>query len=112
MPSSDIEDLADKIKSSQESGGQCDKPDPIMESKREGLQAGAELVGAIGGGALIGYGLDKWLDTAPWFMLGGLLLGFVTALYNIYRITQGCGTGVGFCDLRCDAKTAKKGADS
>jgi len=48
--------------------------------------AGYTLIGAIVllGGA--GYLLDGWLDTAPWMLVGGLLLGVVVGLYEVARL--------------------------
>jgi ATP synthase protein I len=43
------------------------------------------LIGAIlllGG---IGYGLDRWLDTSPWCLFGGLILGFIVGFYELAR---------------------------
>ena len=41
------------------------------------------LIGAIvllGG---LGYGLDRWLGSAPWGLLGGLLLGLAVGFYQL-----------------------------
>lgn len=54
----------------------------------QGSRILAELVGAPAGAALIGWLLDRWLGTFPWLMLGLLVLGFVVAFRNIYRIAQ------------------------
>ena len=43
------------------------------------------LIGAIillGG---IGYVLDRWRGTSPWFLLGGLLLGIVVGFYELAK---------------------------
>ncbi|HEY7139257.1 MAG TPA: AtpZ/AtpI family protein [Methylomirabilota bacterium] len=32
-----------------------------------------------------GYALDRWLGTAPWLMLGGLLLGIASGFVNLFR---------------------------
>jgi F0F1-type ATP synthase assembly protein I len=43
------------------------------------------LIGAIillGG---IGYALDRWRGTSPWFLLGGLLLGIVVGFYELAK---------------------------
>ena len=43
------------------------------------------LIGAIillGG---IGYALDRWSGTAPWFLLAGLLLGITVGFYELAR---------------------------
>jgi len=39
---------------------------------------------AIALGALIGYYLDKWLDTSPWFLLIFLGFGIAAAFRNLY----------------------------
>ena len=54
----------------------------------QGSRILAELVGAPAGAALIGWLLDRWLGTGHWIMLALLVLGFVVAFRNIYRISQ------------------------
>lgn len=43
------------------------------------------LAGLLVGGAL-GYGLDRFLETSPWFLLAGLGLGFAAGLRNLSRM--------------------------
>ena len=55
--------------------------------RRSGPQAvaGYTLIGAIilfGG---IGYALDAWAGTSPWFVLTGLLAGVVVGFYELAR---------------------------
>jgi F0F1-type ATP synthase assembly protein I len=43
------------------------------------------LIGAIlmlGG---IGYAVDRWLGTSPWFLLAGLLLGIIVGFYELAK---------------------------
>lgn len=79
------------------------------ESINVGARAGVELVGAIIGGAVIGYGIDSYFGTTPIFFLVLTLLGVVTGFYNIYKITMNFGTSVGFKGLKSDEKDAKQG---
>ncbi len=47
--------------------------------------AGYTLIGAIillGG---IGYALDYWLATSPWFLLAGLLMGVIVGFYELAK---------------------------
>jgi ATP synthase protein I len=47
--------------------------------------AGYTLIGALlllGG---IGYALDRWLGTAPWCLVGGLLAGIVVGFYELAK---------------------------
>ncbi len=43
----------------------------------------------------IGYLLDQWLGTAPWFMVLFLLLGFASGAMNVYRVVKGLDQSVG-----------------
>lgn len=47
--------------------------------------AGYSLIGAIillGG---IGYAVDAWRGTSPWFLLAGLLLGLIVGFYGLAK---------------------------
>jgi F0F1-type ATP synthase assembly protein I len=48
--------------------------------------AGYTLMGAIGLLGGIGYALDAWRDTSPWFLVAGLLLGFIVGFYELAKI--------------------------
>jgi F0F1-type ATP synthase assembly protein I len=54
---------------------------------RAGPAAGASytLIGAIlllGG---VGYAVDAWRGTSPWFLIGGLLLGIVVGMWELAK---------------------------
>ena len=43
------------------------------------------LIGAIlllGG---IGYALDRWAGTTPWFLLAGLIMGIIVGFYELAK---------------------------
>ena len=52
----------------------------------------SNLIGAPAGGFIIGFVLDKWLGTQPWFLLIMLFLGFAGGFVNVMRIS-GRSTG-------------------
>lgn len=83
---------------------------PVKEDENisQGARAGIELVGAVLGGALLGYGLDYYFETSPAFFLIFIILGVITGFYNIYKITMNVGTSVGYKGLKSDEKDAKK----
>lgn len=72
------------------------------EAKRNAVNAGpetdanyrlgnrvlAELLGGMGGGALVGWTIDYFAGTAPWGLLTVLFLGIVVAFRNILRIAN------------------------
>jgi ATP synthase protein I len=60
-----------------------------------GLRIGVEVVSALVVGTLIGLALDRWLGTAPWFVILFFLLGSGAGVMNVYRIVNGLGYAVG-----------------
>jgi F0F1-type ATP synthase assembly protein I len=73
----------------------------LQESvRRSGPAAAASytLIGSIillGG---IGYAVDEWRGTSPWFLLGGLLLGLIVGFYDLAKTVFGRGNGQGAGD--------------
>jgi F0F1-type ATP synthase assembly protein I len=73
-----------------------DDPGRLLERSAKSLQenvtrsgpvavASYTLIGAImllGG---IGYAVDRWLSTSPWFLLGGLVLGIIIGFYELAK---------------------------
>ena len=55
--------------------------------KRAGPIAAASyaLIGAIVLLGLIGYVIDRWLGSSPWFLVGGLLLGIIVGFYDLAK---------------------------
>lgn len=48
----------------------------------------AELLSAILTWGGIGWLLDRWLDTAPWLLMLGLVIGNAAGFYLLYRRSQ------------------------
>ena len=44
-----------------------------------------EMVAAVGVSLFIGWWIDRWLGTAPWGLLGFILLGVATAMWSAIR---------------------------
>ncbi len=44
------------------------------------------LIGAVILFILLGYFLDRWLDTAPWLMIVGLFIGLGSGFYELSKI--------------------------
>lgn len=54
----------------------------------QGARVLTELIGAPLGAGILGFALDHWFGTSPWFLLILLVLGVVVAFRNIYRISK------------------------
>jgi ATP synthase protein I len=46
---------------------------------------GLEMGLSVAVGAVIGYYIDKWLKTEPWFLIVFLLFGVVAGFRSLYR---------------------------
>jgi len=44
------------------------------------------LVGAIIFLGFVGYALDKWRGSSPWFLVSGLILGIIVGMYDLARV--------------------------
>jgi F0F1-type ATP synthase assembly protein I len=55
--------------------------------RRSGPAAAASyaLIGGIIVLGSIGYAIDRWLGTSPWFLLAGLLLGIIVGFYDLAK---------------------------
>jgi ATP synthase protein I len=71
-----------------EAGLSRDEPEPRAARSSvggAGVQVGIELVAGVVGGGLVGYGLDRWLDTWPIGFLVMFFLGAAAGMLNAYR---------------------------
>jgi F0F1-type ATP synthase assembly protein I len=73
-----------------------DKPDSFIARSSRSFQENVEKSGSAAGasytliGAIIllggvGYAVDRWRGTSPWFLLGGLIAGLVVGFYGLAR---------------------------
>jgi len=51
----------------------------------EAAAASYTLIGAIVFLGGLGYGIDRWQGTSPWFSVGGLFLGVIVGMYELAR---------------------------
>jgi ATP synthase protein I len=49
---------------------------------------GIEMAVAIGLGGLMGYSIDYFSGTRPWFFVAGVFLGGAAGVLNVYRAAQ------------------------
>ncbi len=55
-----------------------------------------ELLAGLLIGACIGWTIDKWLNTSPWFLIIFFLLGGAAGILNLWRIVTGKGLKIGY----------------
>lgn len=78
-------------KTAEKSGLNGSTPQGSMSGLGIAMRLGTELVAALIVGVGIGYGLDRWLGTAPWFMVVFFFLGSGAGILNVYRMASGLG---------------------
>ena len=62
-------------------------PSPVVRFARYGAVA-FEFTGTIGGGAFLGWTLDRWFDSAPWGIMVGTVLGAVGGFVRLIQILR------------------------
>lgn len=109
----DLDQLEEKIR--QARGDERKRPTKSSQqdndNMKQGLHAGLEFAGAIFLPTFVGYWIDQWLGTFPAFFIGLFFLGILTGFYNIWRVMQNLGTGVGYSQLHRTEKDAKNAPD-
>jgi ATP synthase protein I len=61
------------------------KPADAAIVRSQGIRVAQGLVGMPLGGAIIGWLLDRLLDTAPWIMLALMFIGFAGAVWDAMK---------------------------
>ncbi len=67
-----------------EKPGGSDTHQQLYSLAREGYLAGGGFFSSIMSGFLLGLGLDWWLGTEPWFVVGGIVAGSISGFYMMH----------------------------
>jgi ATP synthase protein I len=59
---------------------QANKARPLL------IGVGTMLTSMIAAGFILGYLVDWWLGTMPWFLLGLGVLGFIGGMLKVYKL--------------------------
>ena len=52
------------------------------------FRLGTELVASVVVGTIIGFILDNWFGTKPWFIIIFFLLGVTAGILNVFRVAK------------------------
>ena len=55
------------------------------------LGFGVEFCGVLAVFCYLGYKLDQWLNSSPWFLLAGFFVGFAGMVYIVVKETWNLG---------------------
>ncbi len=70
---------------------QSSNQDSDQETNRKtgiAYAAGFTLFASVAGLTGLGWLLDKWFHTAPWFLVLGIVLGSIAGLYQFIRMSS------------------------
>ena len=100
------EDLKKKIEAAKAGSNNNAENDEASDSAvvsasgaRMAMRAATDMVAALVVGGALGYGLDNWLGTKPWFMITMFFLGAIAGFINIYRSQTGQDYQVGLGNI-------------
>lgn len=84
----ELKDLKDKVKKIE---SELEKKKTIEKNVSPlgvAMKMGTELVAAVFVASLIGFYIDKWLETTPIFILIFFLIGSVAGILNVVRSSK------------------------
>ena len=71
----------------------------LNENEKRGLfmgsafRLGTELVAAVAVGTIIGFILDNWFGTKPWFIITFFFIGVIAGIMNVIRVANNMQKG-------------------
>jgi ATP synthase protein I len=84
-----FDEFDERLRSARARGEPTSEPEPAVRSSiGPGLQAGIDVVAGVIGGLLIGWALDRWLETSPVLLVIFLFLGAAAGTRNAFRTLQ------------------------
>ena len=78
----------EKLKQKEADARKDKKESGFAYASKTGFRVGTELVSGVIVGAAIGWLLDLWLNTQPWFLVIFLFFGGVAGFLNVYRFVR------------------------
>ena len=84
----DIKELDSKIKNLSKKTRKVESESSSSSSLGIAMKLSSEMVAADFVASLIGYYLDKWLETEPFFLITLFFLGAITGILNVVRTSK------------------------
>lgn len=84
----ELKDLKDKVKKIESELEKKKKIERSVSPLGVAMKMGTEFVAAVFVASLIGFYIDKWLETTPIFILIFFLIGSVAGILNVVRSSK------------------------
>ena len=62
--------------------------EPSTSGMGHAFKMSTELVAAVAVGTIIGFILDNWFDTKPWFIITFFFIGVIAGILNVIRVAN------------------------
>lgn len=79
---SDKKGFEDRLKSARDEYNEDYNPKPAETNNISGAETGYEFLAYVISGGLLGYLCDRFIGTAPWGIMAGLVLGLVAGVFR------------------------------
>ena len=83
-----LDEQINRLKQKEKSHRQAPDESEYAHAAKTGFRVGTELVSGVIVGAAIGWLLDLWLNTQPWFLVIFLFFGGAAGFLNVYRFVR------------------------
>ena len=82
-------DFDERLRRARQASEEKNRPAPRRNSALGlAFRIAADLVAAVAVGAGIGWALDRWLETSPWFLLVFFMIGAAAGVMNVIRVAN------------------------
>ena len=79
----ELERELQELRTRQEAGNKPGSTNPHARASQLVMRLLTDLGAGLAAGVLMGWGIDKWLETAPWGIIVGSLLGLAAGVRNV-----------------------------
>jgi ATP synthase protein I len=86
--SPDLADVEARLRKARGKGPAQPEGDGPASARGAAYRLGSDIIAGLLAGAILGWGLDKLLATAPWMLIVCMLLGFAGGVMNAIRQLQ------------------------
>jgi ATP synthase protein I len=108
----ELEKRLNEAKARHESLNPKPKENQYGKEMSAGIRAFMEMIGVLLGSGLMGYALDAAFKTTPTLLIIFIVLGIVTSIFNLFKLSKNLGTSIGSNSLQSGDKMDRKSPEN